>query len=262
MDLLQYGILIAELSRLLDIKFTPDSTAYHSFLSLSVKSVIELFNKGDFTTQKYELAKLTFLVNSLGAIEANSPKILKKIKKKMKMAIKDHANYLGLRFEINQAYALLSKGVKIEYQDKPDFKVVTTKNYELFFECGSTHFFYEPKGDILDKLYTVIKEKSDKSYANLKTGLFIDVTNLVHMSTKNKIPDLSIKMRKVIESTNNNYGAIILIMYLIDNDRDRFGCNYIRVNNANIDSSLNMFLNMYYPNGSLVVNRYSIPNEG
>jgi hypothetical protein len=260
MDLLQYSLLITQLNRLLDIKFIPTSPAYNSFLSLSIKSVIELFNKGDITTQKYEMGKLNFLVQSLLEIEQKRPDILLEIKKKMKKAIRNHSNYVGLRFEINEAYAFISKGIKIDYQDKPDFKIITDSNTNLFIECGSVHFFYEPKGDILDKLDSVINEKSSKPYADTKTGLFIDITNLIHTSIKYKIPDITDKIRKRVFENINKYGSVILFVYFADTNG--FGCNYIRIDNVNIDHTLKKFLDKNYPLKPSVMYNYAIPNEG
>jgi hypothetical protein len=260
--LFQYGQLVIELNRLLGVRFVPGSPGYNSPLSYSERAFFEHGNKGDIQSQQFELAKLLFLVKNLQDIEAKRPDVLKKIRKKMKQAIIDPGNYLGLRFEINVASTLINTGVEIIYNDAPDFTIKPMNSADLFVECGSVHITKDIDSGYIYKLKSVLNEKSKKPYANAYTALFIDITNMLYMSLKNKTMELD-KIREVVNKfANISYGSVVLFTYFANFDLNRFECNYIRIDNSNIENKLRTFLDLFYPFGEHEVRNFGLFSEG
>lgn len=209
-----------------------------------------------------EQFKYIFLNNLSGTIE-----YLKAIKK---VDIKEYERYkirltkniknvgfYGDMFELYIAWTLIEKKTKFNKIEPPDFEVIYN-NSKLFIECASAQFDFDKipsKGEIFSKIKKTLRNKMKKTYANLSTALFIDITNLCYHSMVLNIPLTDKELRRalievtqeLLDSTSdliniNHYGFIMFFSFKASKTATgevNYDCNTIcNSRNANADPNL------------------------
>lgn len=208
------------------------------------------------------------LVKHLKEIEQFDKALLRKFKKEMLAHLRTtnaFDNYFGIRCEINIAASLIRKGVDFKKSESPDF-VINRGN--LFIECGSTHVS-KPKPSSKFKIGSVINQKSKKAYANSKTALFIDITNIIHNelnTNNNTLEDLVVIEKAYIKDVlvNSKFGNVTIFTYRHNRESNYFESTYARIDNNHIDSHLSVFLDEHYPitNQTVGIEKTDIPPNG
>ncbi len=107
--LIQFGILVRELNRLLGVRFQPGYASNDTPIGRSLEGVLRFHNSGECERRDFELARLTLFVKDLQEIEASNHDLFHDFKKKLK---RDSSSdkFFGLRFEINIAASLIRTG--------------------------------------------------------------------------------------------------------------------------------------------------------
>jgi hypothetical protein len=170
---------------------------------------------------------------------------------------KNSVGIYGDIFEIFIQWTLLLKNIAFVKHERPDF-IITYENEKIFLECGSTFFDGNKPAtekDVFKKIKTVVKNNLKTGYLNLKTALFIDVTNLVY-----HFPSLDSEfLKKALISAENDLrqknitfetpGSITFLNFEFINNiaGQNHACNIIgNFIRPNIDKRLSSFLSQNF----------------
>ena len=261
--LISYGVLVNNLSRLLEMRFTPGETGNDSPVGKSLRKVLDYHNRGEYSRRDHELAKMQLLTKHLGAIGHHDHHMLGQFAKQLRDS---HGwdQYFGARLEINVAASLIRKGVTFRKREHPDFAILNTN--DVCIECASTHMNIPKTYDGKYNISRVIRAKSAKPYCNARAALFIDVTNLLYNDATNQIffakAELAAYVTKLLQQHRSQFGSVVLFTYMINKVLNRFESNYMRVDNTSLAPSLLFFLDQCYPHGNHVVDDFAYPNYG
>ena len=101
-------------------------------------------------------------------------------------------------------------------------------------------------------------------YLNLRTALFVDITNVIHLSliSENYLHQSDLESIVKKEMSGQEIGATCLLFYMVDTDRNYLSHNVIRIDNEGIDPILVAFLDTEFPSGGDRISNYSIPTSG
>lgn len=250
MDILQYAAVVSGLTEILGIRVidTSDSANHYSkvYLGKCIKGVIDFHNSGDSQTSKNEFFKLAFLLKHLREIQAGNPIAFAGFRSAI-LKCRTSREFFGLRMEIYAAASLTRAGAMWEKTESPDFRVLMES--PIYVECASVHLSAPKDRDVLYKIESVIDAKGKKFYANDKTVLFIDVTNLVFNHVFHNIPldGDAVKSCAKASLRATKFGSVLLFSYLNSDVYDRIEASYWRVDNDSINHNLLVFLNLAYP---------------
>ena len=255
--LIQFSSAVLELNRLLGTRFVPDHPSNKTPLGRSISGILSHNNTGNYSHRDYELQKVLFLIQNLQNLEKNRPDVLSDYVKILRKAGGSDSHF-GTRFEIDIMSSLLNKGIPVEKDESPDFRVKGTK---VSIECTSVRSrTAKAKKDLTYKIGASVFKKTKLGYATRSTTLFIDITNLAYLSQ----PFNSEEFRRAAINCQNEsqFGALVLFVSLMDCDLNRFQTIYLRIDNPKISTDLLTFLNNYYSRGENRIVDSSIPYEG
>ena len=208
------------------------------------------------------LAKLNLFVKHLQEIEEYSEVMFKQFMRKMNAA-KTVGAYIGLRFEINIAASLIRKGIAFEKGESPDYRIKSGKE-KVFIECASSHISAPKQDDLKYKIGASIRQKSKEEYANYGTAMFIDSTNIIYNMSRNQMIPGRDQMKEYLKKllSPTKLGNATIFTYLFDVISSEFHSHYIRVDNQNITEPLLVFLDKYYPVGTVFIKPAMLPGTG
>lgn len=191
----------------------------------------------------YESNKLIYLIDQLKIINGWDNKAFKIFKSKI-INCKNEAEYFGIRMEILTAASLCLHKIFFQLQESPDFSI---SFFDIYIECTSVHTKNTIDKDTGYKVLSAINKKNKKPYANHKTALSIDTTNILHNDIKNNRHNSSNPSQKEALIAGCNYGSILsFAVSQVSNNITHFG--YVRSDNDHlIDIRLKSFLDIYYP---------------
>lgn len=202
----------------------------------------------DDSNAHFQLAILGQLLRNLRGLKENRPQIFPKFKSKFHEI--EHDRYFGWRCEVDTAAYLTKNGVEYTLPDPPDFRIETSKG-PISIECTSTHFG-SSKIEAKEKIKDKVSSKSDKSYFNPSTALFIDATNVYHVALKRGedlgSTELKSWVRERIELLDLEIGSVHLLHYHGDVEESELIHGHDRIDNSPSDE-LFEFLEEYAPSG-------------
>ena len=254
--LLQYAGLVLALNELLQTQFVPDNPSSSTPLGQSLRGVIEHHNAGNYAHRDFETNKVAFLVQHLKTLREKEPDLLKHYRREFQRA-GETDSYFGLRFEVATIAALLERGVRPMKGERPDLRI---PGGDVAIECtGARVRSVSARADPHTKLWATISQKSQQPYSNRSTALFVDITNMAFYS-KPFDPD-EYRTAAVATNEQNNFGATLLFVTMMNKPLDRYETNYLRIDHPQISPSLQTFLDSQYPSGAHRVGDRSIPYE-
>ncbi|MBO8183262.1 MAG: hypothetical protein H0Z28_10810 [Archaeoglobus sp.] len=257
--MLRYGTIVGKLSELLGVTFI-DERDFEKPIGRAIKGIIQYQNEQKFEERDYEIIRLKLLVEDLQKIKHYDETMLVTFREKIN---RDETNYYGFRFEVAIAAFLISENVTFEKIESPDFRVLYDDK-EVFIECTSRRTSDSSFRDVESKIRAAIEEKSGKDYCQANTALFVDVTNLYfHSISRGDLVDGQ-ELKNYIGSLleENDFGSVIIFVFILDKESNRFGLNYIRVDSNRIDPILKKFLDEYYPIEEHIIFDFVIPDRG
>lgn len=262
--LVRFGALSVELARLAGQQFVPDGVAYKGPISGSLEAVLRLHNEGRQEERDWEMTRLAFLARDLKRIEEHDAQLLERFRQKLRDP--DLSRYFGTRHESATASALINCGLDFEYEadEAPDF-LVRRGSGEAGLECSSIHLTQPKLTDVIYKVESAIRLKSEKPYASRTVALTIDTTNVHRVSTAigaSIFADPAFE-RAAVALRSSNLGALILTTLLLNKDESppRLERNYRRVDHEEAHISLVETLDIAYPHGDVVaISDYEVPN--
>jgi len=174
-----YEEQIMELRRVLNINSGLEVGLKHPITKTLIQ--IEKFhNEREFEMRDMLHGKIFLLLKHLLEIEEFDVALLEKFRNKLKKVTDNE--YFGERLEINVARSLIEKKIPFTKSERPDFIKINDKDIKI--ECTSSHLevkLTSEKG-ILNKIRRTVNKKANESYANEKTALVVDFTNLYYNS--------------------------------------------------------------------------------
>ena len=266
---LNYINSVAELSRLLGLRFIWDGREYKSVgartpIGEAILMVGVYHNNHDYSNRNVEIAKLSMLVKHLQTIEKHDQTLLIEFKRKIRNTRKNWGTYFGVRMEMNIAASLIQRSVNFVKTESPDF---TISEYGVYMECVSAHKSDGGSASLIDKIRSAILEKSNKAYCNSSTVLCMDITNISATNEESENELLASKdgmqrmVKQNLSDTNSDYGSVLLFSYFMDMN-DCFHSGYWRTDNDNITPALLGFLNKYFPIGEFKTGPGWTPRAG
>ena len=196
-----------------------------------------------------ELRRMYALIGQLKDIQRLNPDVFKKCIKNLNKHTSEK-NFWGYRFEIHIAHQLLKGRVSFRYRESPDFSVIYQRS-EIYIECGSRR----PEKPIdtaslaRKALIGTIRQKSAMPYMNLKTALFLDITNLIFNFSVNSagIDMVNLEQETASMIDRTNCGSVVLVVFGQDNETGTVGCLTSPICHTNIDGSLRDLQAFLYP---------------
>jgi hypothetical protein len=176
--ILYYSHLALELARLLGVRFIP-GRGLDGVVGKMLAEVVNYHNTGNHEFRDRELTTLALLVSDLKHIENFSRELRSHFRK---MYQNNRADYYGFRMEVAAASLFIRRKMEFVKNESPDFIITMPGDEKVFVECGSAHLSKRREGDIGYKLASAVSSKASMPYCNLRTVLFLDITNIIHHS--------------------------------------------------------------------------------
>jgi len=195
-----------------------------------------------------EYGALFLLAQNLNDIKSHDENIFNKLRKDV--LTKSHErSWDGIRFEIAIARHLLCFcSIELIKRESPDFSFIY-KGCTFYLESTITRVV-QPKIDVLYKIGSTINKKNKKKYANSKTILAVDITNIYmnfFSDTSNEESNLESHVNKYLESNKVKYGAIIFYVALYDSNLGHYRLTYNYHIIDDCDASLKEFIEFGFP---------------
>ncbi len=167
-------------------------------------------------------------------------------------------SFFGTRFEIGIAASFVKKGIVIKKDERPDLRI---KESEVSIECTSVRSrTAKANKDLTYKIGASVFKKSKLGYATRSMALFIDTTNLAHL-TQPYNPD-EFRKAAINYQDKSPFGALVQFVSMWNSELDRFEVNYLRTDHPKITPELLSFLDTYYSLCAHRVLNFSVPFEG
>ena len=255
-----YSQLALTLARLLGVRFVPGK-GLEGVVGKVLAQVMIYHNSQNFEFRNRELTRLSLLASELTDIEAHSSALLAKFRNVYRY---NRADYYGFRIEVATASFFIRRNIDFDKTESPDYVVNRSNGEQMFVECGSAHLNKAQNRSVGYKISSAVAGKVKLPYLNLRTALFVDVTNVIHhtLASQNYLQQSEIEALVRTEMRGQPIGATVLFFYMLDKDKDYFSHNSIRVDNEGIDPLLLGFLDEQFPEPVDEVSNYTIPNAG
>ena len=215
-----------------------------------------------YLLRNLELTKLNLFVKHLQEIEEHSEVMFKQIRRKMNAA-KIVGQYIGLRFEINIAASLIRKGIAFGKGESPDFRIESGKG-SISIECTSSHISAHKQYDLKYKIGASIKQKSKEEYTNYNTAIFVDSANIIYNMARNQMLPGKDQIKEYVKQSLSptKLGNATIFTYVFAANSNEFQSDYIKVDNQGIAEPLVLFLDKYYPVGTVFIKPAVLPGTG
>ena len=219
--------------------------------AISPLDVIENFrNVGDHPSCSGEVFQLELFIKNLVDIKDRRPEIFSKLRRKV-YRCGSLSNHIGLRTEARIASSLARKNLEFAYGDAPDFSV-SINGSTIFIESTNVKLDDVYLGiDPRNKLARALREKSGKSYANLRTAVSIDATGIFAVWQTQGIQGEKTDLKQFLTPTLEklNLGAVIIFSLSYSMEDSWLSYNYSRIDSPRISKELQLFLDQQYPFG-------------
>ena len=223
---------------------------------------MDLFHyKGEIVNREIYLSLLMLLNRDLLNVKKYDTKLFKYFRRNLTKA-NNKNKYNGMRFELSTASILAQKSIRFKKSETPDFLINGDK---LGIECTSARVSNSnTKGDLSYKVITSLHKKNNKKYKSHENILFIDVTNLSHIESRNIGSNTFDKYRNKIkqEIDKSIFESIILYVFLFESDKFRLHQAYSRFDRTQVSKKSKRFLNEHWQMGNITFFNYGIPEEG
>lgn len=257
-----YAHLQQRLEHVLRMRFSWDSPDSRTPIGKALTDVLLHHAFGDTNARDLEMVRLKFLAQDLERLKEKKPQLLKRFRIRVRQA-GQNSSYYGFRFEVKMASMLLKDRFDFTMPDPPDF-AIETKFGTAFIECGSSRLHKEKAGELWYKVEAELREKGAKPYANCRTALAMDITNLrfhgMGMDHPAAMVDLKPRLAEALNKTP--LGSVLLYAYLYDRVDQRYHATYTRVDAEAAAPSLMSILEILAPATGITIKLPGVGKEG
>ena len=220
-------------------------------LSKRLFNLIELWNQQKTDDLNRDCASVQKFIEELELVRDKDRNCFESFKKQL-IPQRKGQSWPGLRFEVHVAASLYEKGCNIRKRESPDFEIAHNNN-QLFVESTSRRFESASKFSHFNKVKEAIYDKSEKKYANKKTALFIEASNIFFCESQMITPiDLEEFYKSLYMDEKIKYGSIVVFSFRKNNDNKRYESCYRRIEIDGCEPGLKEFLDSLYSNDSFI----------
>lgn len=253
-----FGGTINGLNHVLGSTFVTGKDGFSGPIGQMIRQVLSYHRSGERYARDWEAFRIGLLAMELHELRSTRPEVVAGLRRAIRRATLNE--YFGVRFEVEIAFLLHRGNVTFTKSESPDFEITLADGELIFLECCSTNVG-RPKENLTYKITSALTRKSKKPYANEKTALFIDFTNILHNSIRTPTPiDHQDLQRELSHAASQSpFGAVAAFALVNDLDSKGWalGCAAIAFGTATAPA-LSSFLNIYFPRGEHFL-RHGIP---
>lgn len=218
-------------------------------LRVSLEHASYLFYKRRLEECSVELSRLGLFLKELEVIKDHNAHVYSKLTKPLRN--QSGAQYYGARMELEVAYKLIYDGVSFRSREAPDFSIAWVDE-EIYIECTSTHMDKMPDCDLTYKMANAVSGKGNKPYANARTVIALDVTNLMHHHQQPGEATFNGWEKAVLPALEATaLGGVLIYFFMYEPASARIGAAYRRFDHPTIDPLLRSYLDAWFPFGTL-----------
>ena len=218
------------------------------------------YMSGDHALGCAQAAYAQFVIEDLERVKGHDESMFAYFRKELRRNLPP-SNYFGVRQELRLAAALLTKGIRFNKSETPDFTLPTSPSIGI--ECTSVHLSEQSqsKPKVAYKLSSAISKKSSYSYSTELQILAVDTSNLLFHEGLHQSPVLSRKteLREIIAAAvdKSSFQSLLTFSYAwvpagIGNGATLTNY-YSRVDRSDIAEACRTFLDTHYPLGDIWV---------
>ena len=238
--------LLHELNILLDLKKLFKSPK--NIILKRVKIIESLINKQDADNVMQEYCYMRLFTQNLLKIKDIDKSMFNRFKRDITRQ-SHRINWYGIRAEVGIAANLLTnfKG-SVTKSESPDF--ILNKDISPVYLESTMAIVTTKKSDVLYKIGAAINKKNSKPYANKRTALCIDLTNIFHRYFEvqsNQESDLFNWINDYLRNNEIKYGAIVILLNLYLPQQRRCQSVYRALKLDNCSDKLVEFLDDVFP---------------
>ena len=247
-----WNALAARLAHALGLRSSNESHPLIGWMDSAKRSYLS----GDYALGCAQAAYAQFAIEDLEKVKEHDESMFAHFRRELRRNL-PASNYFGVRQELRLASALLTKGVKINKSETPDFTLPTSPTIGI--ECTSVHLSEksQSKPDVAYKVSSAISNKSKYSYSTELQILAVDTSNLLFHEGMHQAPVLSRKneLREAIAPAvdTSSFQSVLTFSYAWTPTGIGNGATltsyYSRVDRSNIAESCKTFLDSHYPLG-------------
>jgi len=238
--------LLSELDDLLELKRLFKSSK--NIIYKRIKLIEEYINNQDANKAMQEYTYMRLFTKHLFQIREKNSGMFNRFKKDI-IRQSHQINWYGIRAEIGIAANLLTnfKGC-VTKSESPDFIINRTES-PVYIE-STMAIVNSKKSDVLYKIGAAINKKNSKPYANKRTALCIDLTNIFHRffeEQNNQEADLFNWLNDYVTKNEIKYGSIVILLNLYMPEQRRCQSTYRAIKLSHCSEELSDFLDAVFP---------------
>jgi len=237
---------ISKLNDLLHTSYFFGKDGFNGPVGRMIEDVLDYHDQNQCFVRDWEAFRIGIFAMQLEAIKKKDENLFRHFRRKLRRI--SEKEYFGFRLEVQTVSIFYQMNIKFRKRESPDFSV-EYEGAEVFVECCSINLD-EPRGkDVSYKVLSALTDKGKKPYANNKTALFLDYTNIFFSSVVSGVRlDLEALSADIEEKIDTfNFGAIILEANLIHMERKGIFIGVEPICSDGIDSVLFEFLKHMFP---------------
>ena len=227
----------------------------------NIKQVMAHHRAGRRAERDWEAFRLGVLAMELHELREGRSDVVPGLRRALRRATQNE--YFGARFEVEIAALLHRMNLKFAKSESPDFIITLGDGEQIFVECASANV-QGPKHDLTYKVIATLNKKEKKPYANERTALFIDFTNILHNSYRAASPITPRTLEAALRTaaTKSSFGAVMAFAVLNDLDTKSWALGGAAlVFGSSTAPALKSFFQVYFPRGEHYL-RHGVPFSG
>jgi len=246
------GDLSRERKWLLGARLLPQSPSATNPFSMLYENAKQSLRSRDLDAATLSIMRLRWFRERLTEVAHHDYKLARLFFRRLRT--NSLGDYFGALCELNNACILISRNLPFKCPDPPDFEVQVDRFLSANLECTSTHLSGESGKALNYKIESAIADKKQKAYANDRTALIIDTTNVMFFSHKGGHDMNPQGLREHINESVKEcgFGAIILQSQIGDfrpNGLIALELVYERIDGKTTSVELKALLDMLFPAG-------------
>jgi hypothetical protein len=248
---------VSKLNDLLHTSYLFGKDGFKGPVGRMIGDVLDYHDENQRFVRDWEAFRIGIFAMQLEAIKQKDEDLFRYFRRKLRRI--SEKEYFGFRLEVQTVSIFYQMNIKFRKRESPDFSV-EYGGAEVFVECCSINLDEPRSKDVSYKVMSALTDKGRSPYANKKTALFLDYTNIFFNSVVSGVrldlETLSADIKEKIDTLN--FGAIILEANLMHIERKGFSIGLDSIYSDGIEPVLSELLKHMFPENRVDVS-HSIP---
>lgn len=237
---------VSKLNHLLHTSYLFGKDGFKGPVGRMIRDVLDYHDQKQRFVRDWQAFRIGIFAMQLEAIKKKDEDLFRHFRRKLRRV--SEKEYFGFRLEVQTVSLFYQMNIKFRKRESPDFSV-EYEGAEVFVECCSINLNEPRDKDVGYKVISALTDKGRKPYANKKTALFLDYTNIFFNSVVSGVrldlEALSADIKGKIDTLN--FGAIILEANLMHIERKGFSIGIHLIYSDGIDPVLFELLKRMFP---------------